>query len=115
MLSLLEDIENITNEKFSELKFDPNATGAGRYLSGLLNFYVMYKTDLFVLGSKGIGIGGKSQNLDEVLSGLGKKYQDEVIDGGMEVSEWWAKNDDALVGWSTKFKELMEESATLYK
>ncbi len=107
---LLEDIENITSEAFAELAFDPNKKGSGRYLSGLLNFYVMYKTDLFVLGSKGIGISGKSQNLDEVLSGLGKKYQDEVIDGGMEVSEWWAKNDDALVGWSTKFKELMEES-----
>jgi len=107
---LLEDIETTANEMYSELKFNPDTKGAGRLLSGLLNFYVMYKTDLFVMGSKGVGVAGKSVDTDVVLAGLGKQYNDEVIKGGMEVSEWWAKNDDALRGWTNKFQQLMEES-----
>ena len=107
---LLEEVETKANELFSDLAFNPNKKGAGRVLSGIVNFLTMYKLDPFVMASKGVGIAGKSQNLDDVLAGLGKKYQEEVIDGGMEVAEWWSKNDDALVGWSSKFKTLMEES-----
>ena len=107
---LLEDIETTANEMYSDLKFNPDAKGAGRYFSGIINAYIMYKTDLFVAGSKGVGVGGRSVDKDVVLAGLGKQYNDEVIKGGMEVSEWWAKNDDALRGWTNKFQQVMEES-----
>ncbi len=107
---LLEDLETVANEMYSELKFNPQAKGAGRYFSGILNAYIMYKTDLFVAGSSGVGVVGKSVDADDVLAGLGKVYNDEVIKGGMDVAEWWAKNDEAMVGWTSKFQKLMEES-----
>ena len=107
---LLEEIETEANERLTSLEFHPEKKGAGRFFSGALNIYAMYKTDPWVMASGGVGVGGRTQNLDEVLTGIGKKYNDEVIEGAKTSKQFWDEHDDVLQAWSKKYQDLLEQS-----
>jgi hypothetical protein len=101
------------DEALNELSFDPNK-GISGIMGGAINLVAAYATDLGVLLSKGVGLGGKvPNNFDEVLAGAQKEMKRFVDDGGT-VEEFWKKNDEILDGLSTILVEANKSGKPIF-
>ena len=104
----------IQNEQdgLSDMEFDPKH-GWNAWIGFGFNLWGMIKTDPFYMASKGVGVSGRGVPSEEVLTGVGKQF-DEYIKTGGKASDFWLDKDEAIQILADKVMSLKEVDAPLF-
>ena len=99
-------------DQLSDMEFDPKH-GFNAWIGFTANLWLMVKTDPFYMASKGVGLGGSKVASEEVLTGVGKQF-DEHIKAGGKPETFWVDKDEPIQVLAEKVMSLKEVDAPLF-